>query len=76
MRVVKVGDNTLESFRSHRTHTHLRQLPLSAFYSAASANSGPIALLYRKYDQKSYQLPTSEHATHLLIFNCKGELLK
>lgn len=57
MKALILGSETIESFRSHRTHSQLRQLPLSSFYSCAADNSGPIALLYRKYDQKQTKLP-------------------
>jgi hypothetical protein len=57
MKALICGPETIESFRSHRTHSQLRQLPLSSFYSCAADNSGPIALLYRKYDQKQARIP-------------------
>ncbi len=69
------GSQTVESFRSHRTHSQLRQLPLSSFYSSACSNSGPIALLYRKYDIKQAKLPEN-YDSNILIFNCRGELIK
>lgn len=75
MKTMLCGSQTIESFRSHRTHSQLRQLPLSAFYSCAADNSGPIALLYRKYDQKQVKLP-DHYDSNILIFNCRGELIR
>jgi hypothetical protein len=57
MKVGRVGEETLEVFRTHRTIHKLRQLPLASFYACAAAYSGPIALLYRKYDAKQIKLP-------------------
>lgn len=57
MKMLVCGDRNIESFRSHHTSPQLRQLALSAFYSAAAPHSGPIALLYRKYDEKHIKVP-------------------
>ena len=57
MRVSLCGDKAVESFRSHRTQMELRELPLNSFYVAGAANSGPIALLYRKHGEKQIKLP-------------------
>lgn len=46
------GTNCIETFKAHRTQNHLRQLPLPSFYYSAASNSGPIALLYQKYNAK------------------------
>jgi hypothetical protein len=56
-RVLRCGTDCVESFTSNRTQLQLRQLPLPSFYYAAAANSGPIALLYRKYNSKEIKLP-------------------
>lgn len=75
MKMVVCGNALIESFRSHRTHSRLRQLSLSNFYFCAAPNSGPIALLFRKYEFKQLKLPDQLDCS-IILFDCRGELLR
>ena len=75
MRMMVCGTTLVESFKSHRTHTKLRQLAISTFYTCAAPNSGPIALLFRKYEFKQLKLPDQLDCSALL-YDCRGELIR
>ena len=69
------GQDCIESFRTTRINPEFKKLPIENFYSAAASNSGPLALLYRKYGAKQLKLPEN-YENCVLLFNCKGELLR
>jgi hypothetical protein len=69
------GEDAIESFRTTRINPEFKKLPIENFYSAAAANSGPVALLYRKYGAKQLKLPEN-YDSNVLFFNCKGDLLR
>ena len=75
MRMMVCGTSLVESFRSHRTHARLRQLSLPTFYACAAPNSGPIALLFRKYEFKQLKLPEQLDCS-VILYDCRGELLR
>lgn len=68
-----VGNSCIESFRTTRVNSQLRRLPIENFYAVGARYSGPIALLYRKYESKQLKLPEN-YDSHILFFNCRGEI--
>lgn len=69
------GGDCIESFRTTRINPDFKKLPIENFYSTAATNSGPLALLYRRYYSKQLKLP-EKYDGSVLFFNCKGDLLR
>ena len=75
LKLNQCGKAIIESFQAHRTHSTLKQLPLDNYYHAAAPYSGPIALLFRKHDQKLNK-PAEPYLSSIILFDCRGEMLR